>query len=366
MCNTFIMYLLSIFNFISYSETTPNYETNTFSIRTIASSTRRYIKSSKAKNTTAIFKYGRCELDSHADSIVAGGNCVILSYTGKVCDVAPYRDDYDTIDNVPIVNAATAWQSPNSGQIYILIFNEAIWMGDNMNLTLLNPNQLRHHGVRVQDDPTSPYPLSIVTEDNEFCMELAMAGTIVYFESHSPTENDLRVYPHIVLTSPHSWDPKRVTFPKCTHTLGEMLGDHSRQLSALRQHEALHDDNESDVLFSLDKLQLQIASLSQVTSKPTKSISSTALLKRDEKIDPGKTDAPGLHTFQSSDRHTDVTPQQLSERWGISVNTASKTLKNTTQKFLRSAILPLSRRYFTRCTTALTCSSLGSEQKRAH
>ena len=53
-------------------------------------------------------------------------------------------------------------------------------MGDHMEHSLLNPNQLRHHGVRVQDDPTSQYPLSIVTEDNDFCMELSMEGTIVY------------------------------------------------------------------------------------------------------------------------------------------------------------------------------------------
>jgi hypothetical protein len=71
---------------------------------------------------------------------------------------------------VPIVTAATAWQSPHTGQLYILIFNEAIWMGDQMTHSLLNPNQLCHYGTRVQDDPTSPYPLSIVTEDNDFCM----------------------------------------------------------------------------------------------------------------------------------------------------------------------------------------------------
>ena len=64
-------------------------------------------------------------------------------------------------------------------------------------------------------------------------------------------------------------------------------------------------------------------------------------------FDPGKSDVPFTHAFQSSDRHTYVTAQDLSERWGISFPTATKTLKKTTQKFLRSAILPLSRRYRT-------------------
>ena len=70
-----------------------------------------------------------------------------------------------------------------------------------------------------------------------------------------------------------------------------------------------------------------------------------ATVKRDTSIDHSKSDVTELNVFQSSDRHTDVTPQQLSQRWGISVETAVKTLRQTTQKFVRCAILPLSRRY---------------------
>ena len=43
----------------------------------------------------------------------------------------------------------------------------------------------------------------------------------------------------------------------------------------------------------------------------------------------------------------DVTSQDLSKSWGISVPTATKTLKKTTPKFLHSAVLPLSRIYRT-------------------
>ena len=128
--------------------------------------------------------YGRCELDSHADTIVAGSNCVVLNYTGNVCDVSPYRDDYSPVSNVPVVTAATAWQSPHTGETYILVFNEALWMGDSMNCTLINPNQLRHFGTKVQDNPVSDLPLFIMTENNEFSMELDMSGTIIYADTH--------------------------------------------------------------------------------------------------------------------------------------------------------------------------------------
>ena len=106
---------------------------------------------------------GKIEMDSHADTTVAGANCCILSYTGKECDVSPYQEDYDAIKNIPIVTAATAWQSQHTGQVYILVLHEALWMGNNMSQTLINPNQMRHFGTVVQDDPTSASPLHIRT-----------------------------------------------------------------------------------------------------------------------------------------------------------------------------------------------------------
>ena len=63
--------------------------------------------------------------------------------------------------------------------------------------------------------------------------------------------------------------------------------------------------------------------------------------------DSGATDLQLPNTFTSSDRHSDVTPQDLSSRWEISIPTAVKTLKHTTQRFLRSALLPLGQRYRT-------------------
>ena len=55
------------------------------------------------------------------------------------------------------------------------------------------------------------------------------------------------------------------------------------------------------------------------------------------------TDVKELHTFQSSSRHSDASPQDLNKRWFISLNQAIQTLKNTTQNLLRSVTLPLSR-----------------------
>ena len=49
------------------------------------------------------------ELDSHADTIVAGRNTILMSYTDRVCDVSPYWNDYKPVKDVPIVTATTGY-----------------------------------------------------------------------------------------------------------------------------------------------------------------------------------------------------------------------------------------------------------------
>jgi hypothetical protein len=52
-----------------------------------------------------------------------------------------------------------------------------------------------------------------------------------------------------------------------------------------------------------------------------------------------------FRTFATGKRHSDVSAQELSERWFIGIAQAHETIKVTTQNYTRSAILPLSRRY---------------------
>ena len=90
---------------------------------------------------------GLTELDTHADTIVAGRNTIVISFTDRVCEVSPYSSEYESIKDVPIVTAATGYTSA-TGDNYILILNEALWM-PKLDHSLLNPNQLRHHGIEV-------------------------------------------------------------------------------------------------------------------------------------------------------------------------------------------------------------------------
>ena len=87
--------------------------------------------------------FGRSELDFHADTTVLGKNSIILSFTGRECELSPYTDSYKSIKKVPIVTGDTGYTYLISGKRLILVFNEALWLGDQMQHTLLNPNQLQ-------------------------------------------------------------------------------------------------------------------------------------------------------------------------------------------------------------------------------
>ena len=51
-------------------------------VSTLVTGSRQILKSTRTplKNTVT---YGKCKMDLHADTIVAGSNCVVLNYIGK-------------------------------------------------------------------------------------------------------------------------------------------------------------------------------------------------------------------------------------------------------------------------------------------
>ena len=69
---------------------------------------------------------------------------------------------------MPIFQLATEYDNTETGDTTILILKKEIWMGETMDQTLLNPNQLRAYGMTVQDNPSVEAPIFIVLEDHEY------------------------------------------------------------------------------------------------------------------------------------------------------------------------------------------------------
>ena len=86
---------------------------------------------------------------------VLGQNFIIAHYSQRTCSVRAFSDSYSPINNIPIVQGATAYDCSDTGQTYILVINEGLYFGTSMSHSLINPNQLRHFGTIVQDNPYS-------------------------------------------------------------------------------------------------------------------------------------------------------------------------------------------------------------------
>jgi len=276
---------------------------------------------------------GRLELDSHADTCVFGRNFVPLHFTGKECDVMPYSDEYEAVGGVQIVSAATAYDCQDTGTTYILVFNEGLWMPDSMPHSLINPNQLRSYGCIVQDNPFNGAPLYIEDPTEEIIVPFYMDGTISCCETRTPTENEIANCMHITMTSDREWNPKHLNFPAPHMSVAEHR--QTREVASLRGDPSvipsIDPSDDPTELFDIINFNSRLASSVRVTPRMVAAVMPS--------------DQPTPNTFASGSRKTDISAASLAERWCIGLETAKKTLKNTTQRMLRSALLPLSRRY---------------------
>ena len=154
---------------------------------------------------------GRVELDTHADTCVAGSNTVVLDLTGKTVTVLPFCEtEFDAIQDIPIATVGTAYDCPTTGRTYILVNNEALYFRDKMAHTLLCLNQLRHNGLRVDDCPRqydAKSSQSISIPGSDLIIPLTLRGVISGFVTRLPTDNELdNVTLHVELTSDIDWD----------------------------------------------------------------------------------------------------------------------------------------------------------------
>jgi hypothetical protein len=151
----------------------------------------------------------KSELDSHADTCVAGANAVPLWYTDAKVSTSTFIGEYMPLENIPIATVATAWDSPMDGSTIILVINEALYFGDRMDHSLLCPNQLRDFGLIVNDvlkryDADSSHSIII---PGQIELPLKMQGVISYLETRKPTDEELLNCPRYELTASAPWDP---------------------------------------------------------------------------------------------------------------------------------------------------------------
>jgi hypothetical protein len=86
-----------------------------------------------------------------------------------------------------VARCGTVWTSPNTGREYLLVGDQMLWFGSQMDHSLINPNQIREYGIPVYDNPFSQSQFGI--DCNDDFIPFNSMGTIVYFESRVPTSS---------------------------------------------------------------------------------------------------------------------------------------------------------------------------------
>ena len=93
----------------------------------------------------------RTELDSHADTCVAGANFALYAETGEKVMVSPFSREYVALPDIPVGTVMTVYDDPRDGQSYLLVIHEALYFSDRMSHALICPNQLQSFGIKVHD-----------------------------------------------------------------------------------------------------------------------------------------------------------------------------------------------------------------------
>lgn len=272
------------------------------------------------------------EADSNADTCCLGQNFVVLQYTNRVADVYAYNKSLKPVQNVPIVSGATAYDCPKTRSTYILVVNEALYYGTQLDHSLLNPNQLRSYGVDFWDNPFDTDRPLCIDINRDVQIPLVTTGTKVQFKSRVPTTEELKSCPHLQLTSKAEWNPSTLQMTVAQVTQQQEI-PWKRTICGVASNTTVYLDPTSDEAL-LNDVESTLVNLND-----GRTIQETTI------YDDDTMDLPVRRTFIATDRHTTNTAESLAERFGIGLQRARETLKATLQRGMRSAILPIARRF---------------------
>jgi hypothetical protein len=303
--------------------------------------------------TTTPHIIAKSEIDNHADTTCFGSNFTAIHFTGETCDVSPFSEHYQTMVNIPIALAATAWDDHETGQTTILIFNQGLWFGDELANSLINPNQCRMYGIELCDDPFDPNrTLGIRDPITDTAIPMDFENSFVYLTTRAPTLDEIRTLPTVVMTDEAPWVPSKAGRVQLSweeeekKALISNVKIDAHTVNCIRPDEPqLHlDEAEYDIL---------LASCSAVYSEGTliqrliSSVRIASCYNDEEDLTDVETGHRKLAAVDTRARHQALTVEEVSQKFGIGLETARQTLKATTQYEIRHAVHPLSRRYRT-------------------
>jgi hypothetical protein len=295
---------------------------------------------SQASTNSGDSVWATIDSDNHADTWCLGRNFIMDHYTGQVCDVSDFNHKVRNKE-IRIGSGLTVFENPQSGRPQLLQVDQALDFTDILDHSLANPNQSRAFGIDWCDDAWDPNRSFGITIDNGTFIPFTMKGSSAVFKTRTPTSTEIRdlFEDRIILTGNDTWNPLTLKPPNVNVSSGTST---KRLISAVQ---VMKQDIPPRSLQVCETLERDTGYIKD--SGDSRLIASISTALTDETLLPRIVANVHIAETISENRHSDISPESLSAKWRIGLNTARDTLKVTTQQGIRQAVRPITRRYRT-------------------
>jgi hypothetical protein len=228
------------------------------------------------------------------------------------------------VNDVPVTTCATLYTFEDGGKQNSSLSRGLVLRRKDGSL-LDKPDQIRSFGIDVNDNPFDRRD-EFGMMQGDYTFDFKTEGTTVYFNTSCPTDEDLETYEHVVLTSSDQWDPREVDLGRGPKP--------DAQASAMPPHRDKRSmkppyQHESDLMLGSISAGL-VAERADERAFDVIMVAGTAR---------------SIQGMASRHRHSEITPERISKLFGIGLNKAHQLLRVTTQRGVRMAVNPITRRY---------------------
>jgi hypothetical protein len=246
------------------------------------------------------------------------------------------------IENVPLVTGATAYNDPPSNSTtFILVFSEAFYFGTKLDHSHINPNQIRAYGIPLWDNPCNvAHSLSIEVNPSLY-VTLTTLGTKVGFRTRVPMSDELATLcEHVTMTSLHPWNPSEVVMLQPSNGSRRMVESMEAPLCERDEHVPM--SQRTIQIYGGGFGRSAFRSVDPLLVRTVETLRMRHVHQLDTVLD--HVEMPTQRTCVNDERHVKLLAELIAEYFGIGPTCALQTRHG-----IRSAILPISRRYRSVC-----------------
>ena len=177
---------------------------------------------------------GVSRIDSHANMIVIGKHCHIISKSGLTADVTTCSQEFGCILELSIVDTLIVHKFPYAAKLYFLVARKGLYV-ESMNHNLIPRFILRESGLEVNDRakihsyPRTRDEHSIIDPKYDMRIILQLYGIFSKFNTWDPKNSDTFYdkYITIVIINPEGpmWDPNSSTYRENEESMVDVAGD---------------------------------------------------------------------------------------------------------------------------------------------